>query len=81
MRRRGWFDVVAVLAARGERLRERQEAAAAELAAERDAAARLEAERQRARDAAWAAESRAERDRQQKSEPAPVLTWPKGMAV
>lgn len=74
--RRDRYDVVAVLAAHGVKLRARQEAAAAELAAEREASARLETERQRQRDEEWIQESRSKRENQQ--ETAPVLMWPKG---
>lgn len=72
MRRSRRYDVVAELAAKGARLRARREEAAADLAAEREADARLEDERKRARDAEWADQCRAERQN------ADILPWRKG---
>lgn len=79
MRLRKRYNVHAVLAVHAAKLRERQQAAVAELAAERETSARLKAERQRARDAEWAAQCRG--DSGNRPGPASLLNWPKGRAV
>lgn len=85
IRRRRDYNITAAIDAIGARLRERQAAAAAELAAEREEAVRLQTERRRARDAEWAEQSQAERDREgeqcERKRRATVIEWPKGGAV
>lgn len=76
MRRHKGYDIGAVLAARGERLRARQEAAAAEVRAEREGVARRELEEAARREARWRNECAADRERRQAAEAGHVLRWP-----